>query len=468
MRKEERKRKSKVDDPSDNQSWPGVSKKAKHNEFIRKEPLPTDAEISLATVRCNVKVAAPSLNLGITPIVPPRLKKSQVPATGQHKVVDNFTKKNALSSVVASHKIKDSTLLSVAKTNSPDSVASLLNEGRKLLFSLKKHNEQETATTAEPEERSKPCELFWGNPDAQDPAELDEHSGKASHMRSRNEVAVDISENKVGASPEAAHGLQTITLLASEYFLESFSEVVAELASGRWTKVLAPHEKIKIRSLSNTNVAICDCPLVDVSGVDVELSAEKGAIIQRLSHWLDHNEGIQKASRLFIKKLVELAASGRYKCLHIIFCTDIEITSMISSDFVTLQNALVQQCGCHCEQVTFEFVRPRVLSATLALHLLSDRSQASVIPDISDENTIERARFLLMLVPSMTVHTALRCVGFHKTQFDSSSDEVFFNLLNSAKTMERNAFVESKSSILSELSAHQLWLALHVDISHAH
>jgi hypothetical protein len=467
MRKEERKRKSKVDDPSDNQPWPGVSKKAKHNESIRKEPSPTDADISLATARCNVKVAAPSLNLGITPIVPPRLKKSQAPATGQHKVVDNSTKKNALSSVVVSHKIKDSTLLSVAKTNSPDSVASLLNEGRKLLFSHKKHNEQETATTAEPVQGSKLCELFWDNSEAQDPV-VDGHNGKVSHMCSRNKVAVDLPDNKVGASPKVAHQQQTISLLASEYFLESFSEVVAELASGRWTKVLAPHEKIKIQSMSNTHVAICDCPLVDIAGVDVELSAEKGAIVQRLSSWLDHDEGIQKASRLFIKKLVELAATGRYKCLHIIFCTDIEITSMISSEFVILQNALVQQCGCHCEQVTFEFVRPRVLSATLALHLRSDRSQAGVIPEISDENTIERARFLLMLVPSMTVHTALRCIGFPEAQFDSSSDEVFYNLLNSAKTMERNAFVESKSSILPELSAHQLWLALHVDISPAH
>jgi hypothetical protein len=459
MRKEERKRKSN-DDPSDDQSQSYMSKREKRDESIRGNPSSTEAEINssfVATFRRNLKMAAPSLNLGITPIVPPRPKVSQAPPATVLKVMANSTKKNALSSVAASHKIKDSTLLSIAKTNSPDSVASLLNEGRKLLFSHKKQTDQDIVTTAEPKDESEPCNLFLGNSEALDPAEIepiDECNNKAGQL-SRHEVRVDFPEEEIKrynngdpepASFETAHQLQSITLLSSESFLENFSEVVAELASGRWTKALAPSDNIKIQSLKSTHVSICDCPLVDIAGVDIELSAEKGAIVQRLSSWLEHNQGIQKSSRLFIKNLVELAASGRYKYLHIIFCTDIDVTSMISSEFVTLQNALAQQCGCHCEQVTFEFVRPRVLPATLALHLLSNRSQVDSFAD-TDENTIERARFLLMLVPAMTA---------------------FYNLLNSAKTMERNAFVKSKSSMLSETSALQLWLALHVDISHAH
>ncbi|KAL7510463.1 hypothetical protein ACHAXN_007709 [Cyclotella atomus] len=473
MRKEERKRKSN-DDPSDDQSQSYMSKREKRDESIRGNPSSTEAEINssfVATFRRNLKMAAPSLNLGITPIVPPRPKVSQAPPATVLKVMANSTKKNALSSVAASHKIKDSTLLSIAKTNSPDSVASLLNEGRKLLFSHKKQTDQDIVTTAEPKDESEPCDLFLGNSEALDPAEIepiDECNNKA--------VRVDFPEEEIKrynngdpepASFETAHQLQSITLLSSESFLENFSEVVAELASGRWTKALAPSDNIKIQSLKSTHVSICDCPLVDIAGVDIELSAEKGAIVQRLSSWLEHNQGIQKSSRLFIKNLVELAASGRYKYLHIIFCTDIDVTSMISSEFVTLQNALAQQCGCHCEQVTFEFVRPRVLPATLALHLLSNRSQVDSFAD-TDENTIERARFLLMLVPSMTVHMAFQCIGFSQGQSSSSSGKAFYNLLNSAKTMERNAFVKSKSSMLSETSALQLWLALHVDISHAH
>jgi hypothetical protein len=479
MRKEERKRKSN-DDPSDDQSQSYMSKREKRDESIRGNPSSTEAEINssfVATFRRNLKMAAPSLNLGITPIVPPRPKVSQAPPATVLKVMANSTKKNALSSVAASHKIKDSTLLSIAKTNSPDSVASLLNEGRKLLFSHKKQTDQDIVTTAEPKDESEPCNLFLGNSEALDPAEIepiDECNNKAGQL-SRHEVRVDFPEEEIKRynngdrepSFETAHQLQSITLLSSESFLENFSEVVAELASGRWTKALAPSDNIKIQSLKSTHVSICDCPLVDIAGVDIELSAEKGAIIQRLSSWLEHNQGIQKSSRLFIKNLVELAASGRYKYLHIIFCTDIDVTSMVSSEFVTLQNALAQQCGCHCEQVTFEFVRPRVLPATLALHLLSNRSQVDSFAD-TDENTIERARFLLMLVPSMTVHMAFQCIGFSQGQSSSSSGKVFYNLLNSAKTMERNAFVKSKSSMLSETSALQLWLALHVDISHAH
>ena len=51
-----------------------------------------------------------------------------------------------------------------------------------------------------------------------------------------------------------------------------------------------------------------------------------------------------------------LAAMGRYKTIHVILCLDIDITSVVSSEIVTLQNALIQQSGCPCEDVTFEYV----------------------------------------------------------------------------------------------------------------
>ena len=266
-----------------------------------------------------------------------------------------------------------------------------------------------------------------------------------------------------------SHEVESITLLSSESFLEEFTHVISELASGHWTKTLAPSEKNKVQGLANANVSICDCPLVDLTGVHAELSEEKGLIVNRLSNWVVGGQSIQKSSRAFLRKLVPLAASGRYKCLHIILCVDIDMTPAVSTEFFTLQNALVQQKGCHCDHVTFEYVKPRVLSSTLALHLIENSDQSRDLSNFTaDENTIERARFLMMLVPSMSVHMVLGCLCRTKNHEPcNQSGQALFNLLLAAKTMRNKDFIRSTRTILSDIAAHQLWLALHVDISHA-
>ena len=111
------------------------------------------------------------------------------------------------------------------------------------------------------------------------------------------------------------------------------------------------------------------------------------------------------------------------------------------------------------------------LPASLALHLITNRStvEKSVADFASDEKTAERARFLLMLVPSMTVRMALKCMGLSEEHGASDrSGEAFYRLLSTAKVMSRADFVDSTSSILSDISAQQLWLAMHVQTSHIH
>ena len=492
QRKEDRKRKRQNDNHPENPSED--PKKTTHDMATQKrdssaQPKANESSF-LASARRNIKVAVPSVQLGVTPIVPPKKKESQEIATVQTKRSDQS--KKTLDSIALSRKIKDSTLLSTTKKNSPDSVASL-HEGRKLLFSHKKYNtkmmDKMSGDAIEDidislENAPKPSDLFSSaanevtsnnneTSEMQDPAEFEPQDDCVEKYNDDFDVekaSIRCYNNGEQVSLEDTFKHDSLTMLTSESFLEDYSEVVAELASGRWTKALAPHEKNKVQLLANPNVSICDCPLVDVVGVDIELSKEKGLIVQRLSSWLDCDQGIQMASRTFIKKLVQLAASGRYKYLNVVLCVDIDVTSNVSNEFVTVQNALALQSGCHCDQVTFQFVRPRVLPATLALHLISNRSLTTDITDfISDENTSERARFLLMLVPSMTVHMALACLGHSEDQYHcEQSGEALYKLLHSAKTTSRKNFVDKTSSILSNMSANQLWLALHVDISHAH
>ena len=426
-----------------------------------------------------------SMKIGITPIVIPKKKDhydSVLKSTEEKQ--DNKARNDVIGSVAASHKIKDSTLFSTAKSKSPDSVASL-NDGRKLLFSNKQDDAGVNNLTASREidngvDNSLGEELGSENTLPGDDNTEAFYDALQAPVRSKIDQTENVpnmqaqqSKGNVSDEPgsdDKLYDVESITLLSSESFLEEFTQVISELASGHWTKTLAPREKKRVQRLANTNVSICDSPLVDLAGVDVELSKEKGLIVNRLSNWVAHGQSIQKSSRTFLRKMVSLASSRRYKCLHIILCLDIDMTPAVSSELVTLQNALVQQSGCHCDHVTFEYVKPRILSSTVALHLLVNHDQSEDLSGVTaDENTIERGRFLMMLVPSMTVRMVLGCLG--RTENEESEDQsgqALFNLLLSAKTMRNKDFIRSTRTILSDMAAHQLWLALHVDISHAH
>ena len=446
--KERRKRKSEcdrnsVEDTSD------VSKRAK---FL-------DTGDANAT---RVLSVAPSLQLGITPIMPPKQQKVlQQPNTAHDKSGDNVVLKNAVGSIPASHKIKDSTLLSVLK-NSPDSVASL-NEGRKLLFSQRK-GEIKMSCLNTHQETDDDVELLDEKPDGQIDDVYIEHTKHNDDQESEIPVLKGFNCGKP-ALFEVETEVATMTLLSSESFLEEYSEVITALATGAWNKSLARHEK------NNVVISIFDCPLVDFAGVDMELSSGKGVIVNRLSSWLKGDQ--QKTSRAFIRRLVSLAASGRYKCLHVILCMDTDVSFTLANEISTLQNALVQQSGCRCE-VTFEFVKPQVLPATLGISLYDDlrlnQTQGGGISDsIMNENTVERARFLMMLVPSMTVHMALGCLGCcENLELSKDSGHLLCDLLCLAMKKSRSDFVKNTSTVLSDIAAQQLWLVMHTDLSNGH
>ena len=481
-RKERRKRKRRYDSQSDS----NIPTKIKVDDIslveVTAEGSRTNEPDFVAKPQ-NVKVAASSLKVSITPI---DLSKRKMLKQGSNNPNNKFPKtdlvnKNDFDSVVASHKIKDSILQTVNQYNSSDSMTSL-NESRKLLFfqsknetieSLENHLSGSTNDNAFDNE-SIISSLPPREPQIPDESQNVDVAGSMYNISENLDKVDDEIQVVKGynngklASCEDVNEIGSVTLLSSEFFLEEFTEVVTELASGRWRKTLAPNEKIKVEALKNDRVTICDSPLVDIAGVDIELSEEKGLIVNRLSSWTNDDHSVQESARTFIRKLVLLAASGRYKCLHIVLCVDVDITPTISHEIVTLQNALVMQPGCYCNRITFELVTPRVLSATLALHLIINQSRIDNISHfIADEHVVERARFLMMLVPSMTVRVALKCLGSTNQESQITSGEAFFGLLHAAKSMKRENFVDNTTAVLSDTAANQLWLALHVDISHA-
>jgi len=273
------------------------------------------------------------------------------------------------------------------------------------------------------------------------------------------------------------------TLLTSESFLETFGEIVAELASGRWKKTLSQPENGSVSDTPN-GIVVCDCPLIDIAGADIELSDNSAVVVQYLSSWSEDNQNgnrrgntasVQQGAKAFIRRLVLLAGSGRYTAIHVILCLDVEISPTLSGEIVTLQNAVVQQSGCACERVTFEYIAPRALAASIALRSasVSTPKESNDISEfiISDENVQERARFLIMLVPTMAVHEALRCLGFSTETNNENimeSGEALQKLFGMARNTSQDLFPYKMEGVLSSDCAAQLWLALNVDISHAY
>ena len=321
--------------------------------------------------------------------------------------------------------------------SSPDSVAHMLNPETKPTSSLPEHDEHHN-------NQYQPQQIAQGaNPG-------DTQQQKDSHLTNQQEV-------------EQYH---TRTILTSESFLETFGEVVAELASGLWQKAIDSSS-----TNTPTGIVVSDCPLLDIAGVDIELSDASAIIVQNLSSWGD-NQTAQKGARAFLRRLVFLCASGRYNAIHVILCLDVEMSAVLSTEIVNLQNACARQSGCPCDYVTFEYShRPRSVAASIALRAesVSSSQESSQISEfVAEENVQERLRFLVMLIPTMSVHMACKALGFQAEESGTSqleSGKALQTLFQLAKTTSRDLFPYKMEGILSSRCAEQLWMTLNVDVA---
>ena len=432
-RKKDRKRKRRGDDSIEVLQLRETAEEMPHTE--------RDKSITAMSNNHIMHVAVPSIPLGMTPIHPPKkieLRRSALNSSDEMaKSDDDNVRKSTNSEYEA-----NLTATSAGIKTSPDSVANL--------NSLRDANVSQQSV---------------------DNANIT-HSRAHSHSDDRQMEEVPISDNHsevyVDTSSLTTSNLipqerAQWNLLTSENFLESFGEVVASLASGAWRKSLIQSEIAMVHDTPK-EIVVCDCPLLDNVGVDIELSDNSAIIVKHLSAWSERGE----SSRAFIRRVVLLAASGRYNSVHVVLCLDVDMSSALSGDMITLQNAVDQQSGCPAD-VTFEFVSPRSLTASIALKLISvsDPHESNQLAKfVLDENVRERARFLLMLVPTMTVHMALKCMGYSSSEIESG--EAMHSLFVLAKRTPRDLFSQKVKGILPKSTSDQLWLAVNVDISLAY
>ena len=383
--------------------------------------------------------AVPSIALGITPIHRPVEKRSKPqPPVQTYETPTVPEKRDSLDINSTSHAL--SSLDDSSSGKSPDSVAVANLAHGALLMQSQAPNEGNYTV------REQECDNI---------SAID------------NDTDGSVVRNKSSS----------FTILTSESFLELFGESIMELASGRWFNTLTAAEGLQIaRLLDNNSVGsgldpgiptqaklnVADCPLLDIAGADIELANDKALIVQRISTL--NSAGSSSGSKAFIKRLVLLAASGRYRSIHVIICVDTDIRP---SEIVMMQNALMQQSGCPCENVSFEYTSPRTLSSSIALQFCSSsevHESSRISQFVSDENVQERARFLICLVPTMTVHTALKCMCDNSSGRceDDGGATMMQTLLSLARDTSRELFPHKVTSVMPKACAEQLWLAVNV------
>ncbi len=394
-------------------------------------------------------VAVPTkIALGITPIHRPKDLQTQTQVPPSSALLPHTTPK------VLEKRDNCNTSTSASSGKSPDSVAAanLFAESDQKVPKMRSQAPSESRHIAMEQESDNISEIDNG---------YDRSSATEAHYNGEKKSQDEVSP---------------LTILTSESFLEQFGESIVELANGRWYSSLSEGERLQItRLLENYHSAgtgldldiptrmklnVCDCPLLDISGADIELGDGKALIVQRISQL---NEG--DLNKNFIKRIVMLGASGRYRHIHVILCIDTDIRPQ---QILLMQNALMQQSGCPCENISFEYTSLRTLSASIALQFYnsSDVHKSSRISQYAtEENIQERARFLICLVPTMTVHVALRCLCSDSCHDGGATSMQM--LMSMARDTTRELFPHKVSSLMPKACAEQLWVVANVNLSFA-
>eukprot|EP00814_Leptocylindrus_danicus_P007082 CAMPEP_0116046446 /NCGR_PEP_ID=MMETSP0321-20121206/28272_1 /TAXON_ID=163516 /ORGANISM="Leptocylindrus danicus var. danicus, Strain B650" /LENGTH=471 /DNA_ID=CAMNT_0003528079 /DNA_START=33 /DNA_END=1448 /DNA_ORIENTATION=- len=272
-----------------------------------------------------------------------------------------------------------------------------------------------------------------------------------------------------------------VYFLCSEQFLESNSTLTAELTSGLWNK--ADNER---HGSDGMKFVACDTPLVDETDVDIELPGGQSAIVvAQLSSWRTEVANGDINTRHFIRRIVQIAATGKYVLLSIFINVDIPLTAIVSKDISLLQTAVATQNGSPCSFVDIKYTAPSTLSYAIGSYITStlldqqggvkesDPASHSWLESYAvDLQVQERARFLMQIAPAMTVYMALECIKCFTSKELLAVDETSQSITSNAMSLLIQSIAESNKndiyhamlkkgmSGISCQASCQLWMAL--------
>ena len=230
---------------------------------------------------------------------------------------------------------------------------------------------------------------------------------------------------------------QTIRALVSEAFFECFGEVVADLSTGQyarsffegaekgiasmelagegWGNVHTLRERKRLPTEQIRSILLYDSVLIDGQQVDIELPGKAAVVALRLSSWsssMSAQGEPPKEAKHFVRRLVNVAALGRYKVLHVLLCADVDVSPSLLNGIGIFQNAMsLESVKTIVHHVTTKTIAPAVANLMLSAYDRCGReidADTAWIEDVSstDEPLLERVRLLLSLCSSMTAMRA--------------------------------------------------------------
>ena len=251
-------------------------------------------------------------------------------------------------------------------------------------------------------------------------------------------AAAAAPNHKVDASSQLQQAQsidQPIRALVSETFFESFGEVIADLSTGQYARGFyeEPEKGIASMELAGEgwgnvhtlgasrnrcvptdqvrSVLLYDSSIIDGQEVDIELPGKAAIVAVRLSSWSSCAPGVPpQEAKDFIRRLVNIAALGRYETIHVVLCADVDSSPPLLSGICLLQSAMsIDGVKTTYHHVTKKTIAPAIANLTLGAH---DRhgneiSDTEFIEDVSsNEPLLERVRFLLSVCSSLTAMRA--------------------------------------------------------------
>jgi len=211
--------------------------------------------------------------------------------------------------------------------------------------------------------------------------------------------------------PKEQQNVSQIHLLCSDSFVENFGDVITEI----------------IRNNSNGGqIQFTDTDLVNICHVDIELPSREAMVVMTLSQ-IQEFGGVMGT---FLPRIVEIAAMNRYAHLEVFVCVDIPLDSGTSRDLIRLQTAFMTcDRGLPRTETSIQLCSRKTLGACIARSLvlstkidggLSLSALSNMDQWLSDPRTCQRLKFLLSIIPTLSVIGALYWLDLSSKRLVSS------------------------------------------------
>eukprot|EP00536_Pseudo-nitzschia_multiseries_P012338 jgi/Psemu1/31749/gm1.31749_g len=258
-------------------------------------------------------------------------------------------------------------------------------------------------------------DTLYDDPFYVSPEEI-QQSIKDCHATSPDDIEASHGGNATGNTQN-----EPIHLLCSESFLENFGYVIADFARD----AVDGDESAKKKSF----IRFTDTDLMDACGADIETPLRGAILVSTLSQ-IQASGDQNGLLNTFLPRIVELASTARYHQLTVFLCIDAELDADVSQGIVRLQTAFMSDGGKEMQDRTktsIQLTSRACLASCIARTVLaSDPSPSSALSNahhwLSDKRACERLKFLLGIIPTLSVNGALLWLDSSQSRTGLSSE----------------------------------------------